>query len=161
MWNLTRTTFSVISYKTWWNPDRTLMEILWHLKPPRTTPQPSQNLVDYGGTFLQNLVVFLVERWWNPHPASLVEPQNPGPPWSLSGLRPQSFQLLGKNVIFWGELQGRGPELGRRRRAPGLALGGEEWPCCGGVKAAQRRRGCFRSRVSATRRRGFSLPQYT
>ena len=47
----------------------------------RTTPLPAQNLVEPsrnpGGTL--------------PHP-------RPGPPRSLSGLRPQSFQLLGKHT---------------------------------------------------------------
>ena len=39
-------------------------------------------------------LVTLVEPWWNPRGTS---PQaRPGPPRSLSGLRPRSFQLLGK-----------------------------------------------------------------
>ena len=52
----------------------------------RTTPQPWQNLV---------------ESWWSPG-GTLADPRGtlpqgrPGPPRSLSGLRPQSFQLLGK-----------------------------------------------------------------
>ena len=49
------------------------------------TPQASQNLV---------------EPWWNPG-GTLVEPSpqgRPEPPRSLSGLRPQSFQLLGNNI---------------------------------------------------------------
>ena len=64
--------------RTWWNPGGTLVEP--YLKPPRTTPQPLQNLV---------------ELWSNPRGTL---PQGcPGPPRTLSGLRPQSFQLLGKN----------------------------------------------------------------
>ena len=52
----------------------------------RTTPQQWNP----GGT--------LVEPWWNPRGTL---PQNrPGPPRSLSGLRPQSFQLLGKKVML-------------------------------------------------------------
>ena len=54
----------------------------------RTTPQPSQNLVEPWW----NPGATLVEPWWNPG-GTLVEPW---PPQSLSGLRPQSFQLLGK-----------------------------------------------------------------
>ena len=42
-------------------------------------PQASQNLV---------------ERWWNPR--GTLPQGRPGAPWSLFGLRPQSFQLLGK-----------------------------------------------------------------
>ena len=54
------------------------------------TTQPSQNP---RGT--------LVEFWWNPG--------CPGPPRSLSGLRPQSFQLLGKqNKKLLGVPFGRG-----------------------------------------------------
>ena len=55
-----------------------------------TTPQPSENLVEPlwspDGT--------LVEPWWNPR--GTLPQGRPGPPRSLSGLRPQSFQLLGK-----------------------------------------------------------------
>ena len=55
----------------------------------RTTPQPSKNLV---------------EPLWNPSgtlelswsPRGTLPQGRPGPPRSLSGLRPQSFQLLGK-----------------------------------------------------------------
>ena len=36
----------------------------------------------------------LVEPWWNP--GGTLPQGRPGPPRSLSGLRPQSFQLLGK-----------------------------------------------------------------
>ena len=50
----------------------------------RTTQQPSQNLV---------------ELWWNPR-GTLPQGRS-GPPRSLSGLRPQSFQLLGNN---WAKL---------------------------------------------------------
>ena len=76
-WNLHGT----LPCRTWWNPGGTLVEPWWnpggtrgtlvepHLKPPRTTPQPLQ-----------------------------ICQGRPGPPRSLSGLRPQSFQLLGKNT---------------------------------------------------------------
>ena len=50
------------------------------LAPPHSPPRTSWN------------------AWWNPG-GTLVEPYlraAPGPPRSLSGLRPQSFQLLGK-----------------------------------------------------------------
>ena len=57
----------------------------------RTTPKP-QNLVEPswnpGGT--------LVEPWSNPR--GTLPQGRPGPPRSLSGLRPQSFQLVGKNT---------------------------------------------------------------
>ena len=93
-----------------------------YLKPPRTTLQPWRNP---HGTLPQTTTPqpgMLVEPWWNPG-GTLVEPWwNPGgtlvEPWwnpggtlvelwwnlssgsprttpSLSGLRPQSFQLLG------------------------------------------------------------------
>ena len=64
----------------WWNPGGTLVEPWWNP----------------GGT--------LVEPWWNPRGTS---PQGrPGPPRSLSGLRPQSFQLLGnKNDTRQAELR--------------------------------------------------------
>ena len=90
-WNLTsnhpgppRTRPSRSPCRTWWNPGGTLVKhprlVEPYLKPPRTTPQPLQNLVEPwwnpGGT--------LVEPWWNPrgtlpqttpdHPAALVEP---------------------------------------------------------------------------------------
>ena len=55
----------------WWNPGGTLVEPWWNP----------------GGT--------LVEPWWNPR--GTLAQGRPGPPRSLSGLRPQSFQLLGKN----------------------------------------------------------------
>ena len=45
----------------------------------RATPQPSQNLA---------------EPWWNPR--GTLPQGRPRPPRSLSKLRPQSFQLLGK-----------------------------------------------------------------
>ena len=47
----------------------------------RTTSQPSQNLV---------------KAWWNPR--GTVPQGRPGPPRSLSGLRPQGFQLLGEKT---------------------------------------------------------------
>ena len=71
----------------WWNPGRTLAELLWNLlKPPGTTPQPLQNLVEHwwnpGGETWWNLTSVelwrnylkpplqnLVKLWWN-----LVEP---------------------------------------------------------------------------------------
>ena len=37
-----------------------------------------------------------MERWWNPR--GTLPQGRPGPPRSLSGLRPHSFQLLGKNM---------------------------------------------------------------
>ena len=49
----------------------------------RTTPQPSQNL--------------LVEPSWNPRGA--LPQGRPGPPRSLFGLRPRSFQLLGEKTF--------------------------------------------------------------
>ena len=39
----------------------------------------------------------LVELWWNRR--GTLPQGRPGPPRSLSGLRPQSFQLLGKNTL--------------------------------------------------------------
>ena len=62
--------------RTWWNPGGTLVEPWWNL----------------GGT--------LGEPWWNPwwNPGGTLGQGRPEPPRSLSGLRPQSFQLLGKNV---------------------------------------------------------------
>ena len=101
--------------KPWWNPRGTLVEP--HLKPPRPggtlvepwwSPRgalvaPSWNLTsnhpgpprsprrtwwNSGGT--------VVEPWWNPR--GTLPQGRPGPPRSLSGLRPQSFQLLGKNL---------------------------------------------------------------
>ena len=69
----------------------------------RTTPQPSQNLVEPcwnpGGTLVEpwwNPGGTLVEPWWNPR--GTLPQGRPGPPRSLSGLRPQSFQLLEKTV---------------------------------------------------------------
>ena len=68
----------------WWKPGGTLVEP--YLKPPQTTPQPLQNLVEPwwkprrwwnpGGT--------LVEPWWNPG-GTLVEPW-----WNLSSGSPQT-----------------------------------------------------------------------
>ena len=71
------------------------------LAPPRTTPQPSQNLV---------------ERWWNPGQTSWwnLTSGPPGPPRSLSLLRPQSFQLLGKKDM---------PNSTTRRRHDHLKMG--------------------------------------
>ena len=87
----------------------------------RTTPQPSQNLV---------------EPWWNPG-GTLVEPSwNPRgtlpqgrtvPPWSLSGLRPQSFQLLGKNCLPL-------VRKGSRASAPAPSPG-QTWPPAGATSA--------------------------
>ena len=85
----------------WWNFGGTL---------PQTTPdhpQPSQNLVqpwwNPRGTLPHNhpdhpAVHAEPELCWNPR-GTLVDPYlraAPEPPRSLSGLRPQSFQLLGK-----------------------------------------------------------------
>ena len=88
---------------TWWNPRETLPQ-------PRTTPQPSQNLVEPGGTLVEPLwpylkppgttpqpskkLVEVVGPWWNSR--GTLPQGRPGPPRSLSGMRPQSFQLLGK-----------------------------------------------------------------
>ena len=59
--------------RTWWNPGGTLVEPWWNP----------------GGT--------LVKPWWNPwwNPGGTLAQGRPEPPRSLSGLRPQSFQLLG------------------------------------------------------------------
>ena len=58
----------------------------------RPTPQSLQNLVEPwwnpGGT--------LVQPWCNPR--GTLPQGRPGPPRSLSGLRPQSFQLFGKKL---------------------------------------------------------------
>ena len=62
----------------WWNPSGTLVQPWWN--PSGTLVEPWCNP---GGT--------LVEPWWNP---GRTLPQGHGPPRSLSGLRPQSFQLL-------------------------------------------------------------------
>ena len=64
------------------------MEPSWNLTsnhpgPPRS---PCRTWWNSGGT--------LVEPWWNPR--GTLPQRRPGPPQSLSGLRPQSFQLLGK-----------------------------------------------------------------
>ena len=107
-----------------WNPGGTLLEP--YLKPPRpprslepwwnpggTLVKPSSNLQKNGwnpdGTLVEPYLKPLVEPWWNPGGTpggTLVEPLvehggtlaqgRPEPPRSLSGLRPQSFQLLGK-----------------------------------------------------------------
>ena len=64
--------------------------------PRRTSWNPAEPWWKFGGT--------LVEPWWNPGGTLVVEPSwnlTSGPPRttrSLSGLRPQSFQLLGKIV---------------------------------------------------------------
>ena len=52
----------------------------------RTTPQPSEPSWNPGGTLV-------VEPWWNPR--GTLPQGRPGPPRSLSELRPQSFQPLG------------------------------------------------------------------
>ena len=108
----------------WWNPGGTLVEP--YLKPPQNTP-PLQNLVEPSWNPRGNhpRTPRPCRTWWNPggtlvepylkprtprNPGgALVEPRwNPGgtlaqirpePPRSLSGLRPQSFQLLGKSTI--------------------------------------------------------------
>ena len=63
--------------RTSWNPRGTLVELSWNPGAPWWNP---------GGT--------LVEPWWNP--CRTLPQVRPGPPRNLSGLRPQSFQLLGK-----------------------------------------------------------------
>ena len=65
--------------RTWWNPGATLVE-----------PGTLEPWWNPGGT--------LVEPWWNPwwNPGGTLAQGRPEPPRSLSGLRPQSFQLLGK-----------------------------------------------------------------
>ena len=105
----------------WWNPGGTLVENpggtlvdpLWNccgtfLKPARTTPQPLQNVMEpwwkprrwwnpggTGGTLVERGT--LVEPWWNL--GGTLPQGRPEPPRSLSGLRPQSFQLLGKKQL--------------------------------------------------------------
>ena len=79
------------------------------------TPQPSQNLVEPSWN--------LVEPWWNPR--GTFPQGRPGPPRSLSGLRPQSCQLLGgkKNrrhlapLLTWGDQKRHGPKP-RHRSIP-------------------------------------------
>ena len=121
----------------WWNPRNlfqtspdhptaleeiggTLVEPSWNLKPPGPSRSPCRTW-------------WMVEPWWNPG-GTLVEPWwNPGgtsaqgrpePPWSLSGLRPQSFQLLGKNkktkthaMAFFKSESGNPPSTGSLPRA--------------------------------------------
>ena len=62
-------------------------------------PPPRRTSWNPGGT--------LVEPWWNPggtvvvpwwNPRETLPHGRPGPPQSLSGLRPQSFQQLGKKT---------------------------------------------------------------
>ena len=74
----------------WWNPGGTLVEPWWNPRGtlPQTTPDHPTALAEPGGT--------LVEPWWNPH--GTLPQGRPGPPRTLSGLRPQSFQLLGKKA---------------------------------------------------------------
>ena len=64
-----------------------------------------------------------MEPWWNPA-KTLVEPSwnltsgPPRPPRSLSGLRPQSFQLLGEKKTRMGVLETKHPQ-----RINGSAMG--------------------------------------
>ena len=120
----------------WWNRAGTLVET--YLQPPGPPRSPGGTLVKPGGTLVQPYLNHgtLVEPWWSPrrtlpqttpdhHPSPrrilwnwwnphriLVEPHlggRPGPPRSLSGLRTQSFQLLGekkKNNMAQGLLSG-------------------------------------------------------
>ena len=84
----------------WWNSGGTLVSPWWKVEPwwnaGGTLVEPWWNP---GGTLVEpwwNPGGILVEPWWNPRGTS---PQGrPGPPLSLSGLRPQSFQLLGKKT---------------------------------------------------------------
>ena len=79
------------------DPDGTLMEPSSRGTLPQTTPDHPAALAEPGGT--------LVEPSWNPRGTS---PQGrPGPPRTLSGLRPQSFQLLGKKHLFAVPCSGR------------------------------------------------------
>ena len=95
----------------WWNLGENPGGTSWNL--PRTTPHPRRNWWNPGGTLVRSTTGWwnpggnLVEPSWNPDGtpgATLVEPcgtlaqGRPKPPRSLSGLRPQSFQLLGKHV---------------------------------------------------------------
>ena len=80
----------------------TLVEPLWNLTSdhPRT-PRPCRTWWNLGGTLVEpwsNPGGTLVEPWWNPwwNPGGTLAQGRPEPPRSLSGLRPQSFQLLGK-----------------------------------------------------------------
>ena len=68
--------------RTWWKSGGTL---------PQTTPDHPAALAEPGGT--------LVEPSWNPR--GTLPQGRPGPPRTLSGLRPQSFQLLGKKGCFF------------------------------------------------------------
>ena len=65
----------------------------WCSNHPAALAEPRGNLVEPwwnpGGT--------LVEPWWNPR--GTLPQGRPGPPRSLSGLRPPSFQLLGGKKI--------------------------------------------------------------
>ena len=65
--------------RTWWNRGGTLVEPC--LKPPRTTPQPSQNLVErwwnFRGTLPQTTPDYRRTPVWNPR---LVEPYIKPPP---------------------------------------------------------------------------------
>ena len=115
-WNLPQTRPPQPSKKLlepWWNPRGTL---------PQTTPDHPAALVSPRGTLPQttqttpplqkpggNAGGTLVEPWWNPggtlvvlwwnlwwNPGGTLAQGRREPPRSLSGLRPQSFQLLGK-----------------------------------------------------------------
>ena len=93
--------------RTSWNPGGALVECSWNLAsnhpgpPRRTLWNPARTLVELYGTLPRRTwwnaggTGTLVEPWWNPR--GTLPQGHPGPPRSLSGLRPQSFQLLGNN----------------------------------------------------------------
>ena len=91
-----------------WKPGATLVEPSWNL--PQTTPDHPAALEEIGGTqtalaqTFWNASATLVEPWWNSR--GTLPQGRPGPPRSLSGLRPQSFQLLGE----------------KKKKTPGLGL---------------------------------------
>ena len=103
--------------RTWWNPGGTLVEP--YLKPlSQNLVEPSWNLTSnhprparspcswwkLGGT--------LVEPSWNPR--GTLPQGRPEPPRSLSGLRPQSFQLLGKKKKNVPSAMATGPPVLKR-----------------------------------------------
>ena len=76
-----------------WNPGGTLVEPCL-----RATPDHPTALAEPRGTSWQpawNSCGTPVEPWWDPR--GTLPQGRPGPPRSLSGLRPQSFQSFGKN----------------------------------------------------------------
>ena len=123
-----------------WNPDGTLVETSWN--PRGTLPQTTPDHPALAEEPWWNPGGNLVEPWWNPGGTlaePLVEPWwnlTSGPPRTLSGLRPQSFQLLGKKTAVCGGAAPRQvPEARKRRLAPPCGLAGgnaapltEAWP---------------------------------